>query len=466
MTVYFDPTNLPLVKQHTYSQIGSAKNSKRIWLEGGRLSDCGFTKGVAIAVHYNPDNFQLTFVRDPKATKVVSGRVSRTTGRATPIIDLRDKGFPAVGTRIRVTFMDGVIVVSLHHEDRKRLDREKRLLAIASGKRVMKEGSLCTGIGVSTLAAHETLHAGGINTQVDWVIDIEGKYLNIASLNNPAITKNTQLIVGALEEVEPELLSQVDLLTVSLPCTGFSISGRSKLGLSIGEAHPSAATAVFGAIQIIKQTNPSIIVSENVTQARGSATYMLLIAELQRLGYTIKESILSGADAGTLENRERYFFVALSNGVSHLFDFANIEPKAKVFTTMGDIMAPSCETADMWKTYDYLDTKAARDLKAGKGFKRQFATPETETIGVCGRGYAKARSTECFWKRSDGLQRLLTTTEHAKVKLIPEKLVEGVSVRVAHEGLGQSILFPHVVLLIERVVEGLRNLARSVLTFA
>ena len=36
----------------------------------------------------------------------------------------------------------------------------------------------------------------------------------------------------------------------------------------------------------------------------------------------------------------------------------------------------------------------------------------------------KARLTEAFWKRSDGLQRLMTTAEHAAAKLILFKLVD------------------------------------------
>lgn len=40
------------------------------------------------------------------------------------------------------------------------------------------------------------------------------------------------------------------------------------------------------------------------------------------------------------------------------------------------------------------------------------------------------------------LSRLLTPAEHARVKGIPLEVIEGVSETVAHEGLGQSVIFP------------------------
>lgn len=68
------------------------------------------------------------------------------------------------------------------------------------------------------------------------------------------------------------------------------------------------------------------------------------------------------------------------------------------------------------------------------------------------------RSTEPFWKREDGLERLLTVAEHARVKLIPESLVSGLSDTIAHQGLGQSVLLPHVTGLVDCIAEGINKL--------
>lgn len=193
-------------------------------------------------------------------------------------------------------------------------------------------------------------------------------------------------------------------------------------------------------------------------QAQDSATYHLIVSELQRIGYRVMEIVLDGSDAGTLEDRARYYFVAVSEGVADSFTLDDLPKCEKVYQTMGDIMEEVPADDPSWKAYDYLEKKAVSDALAGKGFKRQFIDQKSTSVGTTGKGYFKARSTEAFWKRSDGLQRLMTVAEHAAVKLIPFKLVEGLAPSTAHEGLGQSVLLPHVTSLMDRVCLGIRSL--------
>lgn len=52
--------------------------------------------------------------------------------------------------------------------------------------------------------------------------------------------------------------------------------------------------------------NPSVVVSENVVQARDSASYMLVRAYLKEQGYVITEDVLDARQAGTIEDRDRW----------------------------------------------------------------------------------------------------------------------------------------------------------------
>lgn len=85
-------------------------------------------------------------------------------------------------------------------------------------------------------------------------------------------------------------------------------------------------------------------------------------------------------------------------------------------------------------------------LAAGKGFKRQLVTPDSTSVGTVGRGYFKGRSTEPFLQHPDPskseLSRLFTATEHARLKGIPPSMVDGLSETIAHEVLGQSVVYP------------------------
>lgn len=433
--------------QTTYTNLKEHKGGKRLWLEGLRLSDAGFDKGCTYTVSFDVDNncIDLVLADGDSGTHVVAGRKRRGNDTATPIIDLCNKNVVKTfnkGLRVRAEFFDGNIRITLHHEEKSRIAREERTMQhVAEGR--ITEGGMCTGIGVATHAVHAGLSSNGLKATVEWVIDIEGRYLQVACDNNDAITASTRLFEGSLEEIEPELLGFVDVAQISLPCTGHSKSGKSKNKIKNAEDHDTAATSLFGFINIINAVNPTIIVSENVVEAKDSTTYTLIRKELERRGYVIHERIMGRKEAGSLEDRNRYWFVAVSMGLDN-FDLNNLPQFKQTHNNLGDIMENVSDDDKMWSQNSYLKDKAIRDAKEGKGFaKRQLVTAETESVGTIGRHYNKRRSTEPFFVRDGGWERLFTTKEHAAVKGIPYSLVEGQLATVAHEGLGQSVLYNH-----------------------
>lgn len=73
-------------------------------------------------------------------------------------------------------------------------------------------------------------------------------------------------------------------------------------------------------------------------------------------------------------------------------------------------------------------------------------TGEETVCGTIGRHYNKRRSTEPFLQRHGTCgtpkarwQRLFSPREHARVKSVPESLIDGVNKTRAHEILGQSV---------------------------
>ncbi len=445
------------MKQVSYTKVKDHKGSKRLWIEGVRLKDCGFEAGVYYDREFDSGVIKLTLNKG--GAYKVSGR--KKSNKIVPIIDICKKDLEFdVGTRVEVKFYCGAIIISAHHEDLSQERREKRLKDnIKSG--TILEGSACTGIGVSALAIHESLEDAGFKASLSWVIEREGKYIQVASDNNPAVDPSTVLFEASLEEIKPELLTEVDLLSFSLPCTGHSKSGKTKNAISVAEAHPTDATAIFGIREVIRKSNPAVISSENVKEAKNSASYLLLKAELQRLGYVIFEYILNGKEAGTLEHRERYLFTAVSKGLSNLVDFLRIRPQKRQYENLGEVLETIPDTDPRWSDNEYLKTKESADIAAGKGFRRQLVNEKSVKVGCIGRHYNKRRSTEPFVVREDGKERLLTPLEHAKVKGIPEMLVDGVAVTTGHEGLGQSVLYPHVKSIMQPIVEMLHTLRVS-----
>lgn len=444
-----------------YLKVGEQRGAKRLWLEGKRLAQAGFAPDSTFRIVFDVDQREIRLQLDPQGDRKVSGR--RRAGRedTTPIIDVASGDLTTVlgdAARVRAVILRGEIRFRLHPVDEARMEREARTIAnVRAG--VLEEGTLCAGGGVSTLATVEGVAEAGLKSLVHWVVDRERRYLEVADENNPAVSEQTLLFEAALEELEPVLLRKVDLLGVSLPCTGHSPAGKAKRKLEKAEDHPTDALAVVGLLRILDAVQPSVVVSENVPQAATSATYALVRAYLQQSGYKLFERVLDGPDAGALENRKRWWLVAVSEGLADGFTLDRLPVQPRPYAKLGDAMEDVPADDRRWLRVEYLDRKAARDAAAGKGFARQWVGPESTEIGTIGRGYAKRRSTEGSIRREDGSERLLTPVEHARVKGVPEGLVAGVSDTLAHEVLGQSILAGHARALSSTIATHLRTRA-------
>ena len=426
------------LQQITYTKIGTNRITPRLWIEGVKLAAAGFNRGDRYSIRH--DRGTLTIHRSPTGNRKVSGRTRH--GKDVPVIDLEMQSLLQSfdpESRVRVTFSADTITVTLHHEDRAIAEREKAFRTALSEK-ALTEASLFTGAGISTLAIHQAITDAGYKAKVRWVVDTELKYLQVGYSNNYAITDETCAIIGRAEEIEPAYYTPVNILSFSMPCAGFSTAGKSKHKLS-AETHDSA-TSLFGVVNAIRSANPAVLISENVTEAQTAPAYVLLKAELTRLGYCIFERILDSNDTGSVENRRRYWFIAISKGLAQGFQFLTATyGRHTDRRTIADILETDIPEA-LWSDNTYLKEKAVRDRRDGKGFaNRQLLTGEEERCGTIGRHYNKRRSTEPFITREDGSERLFTPVEHARVKSIPEAIIQDVNATNAHEILGQSIDF-------------------------
>lgn len=507
-------------RQVAYTRVGENRGRRRVWMEGKRLERCGFVPGAAYRLEVAPERGYLKLTLDPGGDRIVSSR--RRGERELPIVDLCFSEFSPPGTKLRAVMIDGVVEVTLHHEELALADRRERLAAgLRRGE--LKEGSLCTGAGVSALASHEGFREAGLPTTLQWVADIDGRYLDIAAAKNPAITDETVIFNAALEEIETALatpggdyaLDPVDVLTFSLPCDGHSRAGRSKRGLGRAESHPASATSVFGLIRILDAANPSALISENVIEARDSATYELITRELERRNYHVQDIVLDGSESGSLEHRRRWFFIALSKDIAEGFDIERVIPSESVREAIAQrldgVLEGISREDERWRHYDHLYGKQARDAAAGKGFRPQVYSGGEARVSTLRKFYQKAGSTDPRvselsvmtdaevtemanrvstedpgaerlaerlreWVaagrsaeasealrevitdpalRAHARERIFTAREHARIKGIPEALIEGVGEGAAHELLGQSVLFEPVRALSRIVAEHL-----------
>ena len=428
--------------------IGENKGAPRVWLEGRFPELAGFEPGARFRLEVVRDRDCVALRLDAEGERRVS---SKTRGERTiPVIDLNSKDALGIfeGLASVRAIADGNVIYLLPLASEVRVkERLARLRAKMANNEPLAIGSLSHGGGVLSLAVHEGMQAGGVETRLAFANDIRDDLLEHASAVNQAWTATTKALAMPMQELAFDQwtlgqLGTVELVEAGIPCEASSTAGRAKNGNVCAEAHEQVGHLVAAFLAVVARVNPVAVIVENVVPYQQTASAFILRHQLRDLGYTVQECVFEGAEWGTLEHRDRMCMVATTRGMD--FDLASVRPGLRPVQTLGAILDPVPDDSPAYKEVAYLKQKQERDAAAGKGFTVPYLTPDATHIQTLRKGYFKGGSCDLrlLHPTNPNLSRLLTTTEHAKAKCIPPELVKGLSQTAGHELLGQSILFP------------------------
>lgn len=442
------------------AKLGEHRGKVRIYLEGSKLSREGFNPGTRYSRTIDSKQGKIVLRVVENGEYVVSKKQSGEIQK--PVIDMACeelKDLVGASGRVRILVANSCLIMLRHFNDDRVIERTNLLLKELDHG-CLSTASLFHGGGVASKAMHQGLLQAGIDSRVMLAIEVEGAYLESSLSNNPELWCSGSLVMNCgVESVRYHKsgIPAVSLLEAGIPCTG-GAPGKAKLGLSHAEDHPTAGAAFHYTLQAVDATNPSIILFENVATYADTASCSVIRAVLGNLGYSMQEVVLNGTDFGALENRKRWFMLALSAGLE---EFINVNDVVKFHQAstlkIGDIL--DSEVSDsVWSEYSYLRDKEQRDIAAGKGFRMQILTKDSDTCPVIVRNYAKVQSTGALLSKEDGsnLLRLLSPTEHAKIKTVPFSVVNGLSATIAHQILGQGVIFNVVRSLGTLIGEGIQ----------
>ena len=212
-----------------YQDTKVLREVRRVWLEGQELIDANFPKGAFYMTVFDLETHVMKIKRLPDTeenrlkaksrkggVKVVSGR--QMSGWVKPIIDVCNAEVTQLlgdVMRFRAIIRMNEIKISIHHEDAKRLIREKSVKDnLQEG--FVTEASSFSGFGISTDAISEGIGLAGIESRVEYLMDREQKYLHVARTNNKDKFAKAKFITGSIEEIEPSLVSPVNIYSFSM----------------------------------------------------------------------------------------------------------------------------------------------------------------------------------------------------------------------------------------------------------
>ncbi|HJV75097.1 MAG TPA: DNA cytosine methyltransferase [Noviherbaspirillum sp.] len=435
-----------MMEGYYIKKIGQHRGAPRVWLEGTQVERAGLAVGQKFDIVVQGQ--MVVLQANPDGSRVVSGKVMGE--RNNPIIDVNSKALLALFdgmAAIRVVAKKGEIYLLPLASELKKRERFQRLREKLEKGDPLAIGSVSHGGGVLSHAVHTGLAEAGIESKLAFANEIRGELLEHAAIHNDAWSDSTQVLASPMQEIAFDdrgvaSIPKVEILEMGLPCSGASKAGKSKRGLDHPEAHPEVGHLVVSALIIASKTNPAIVLLENVPEYSQSASAHILRNQLRDMGYVTHERILNGKEWGSLENRNRWCMVAVTQGIE--FDFDQLRPPSEYQKLVADVIDHSISPDDpRWRTFEYLKEKEVRDAEKGSSFSMQIVALTDDSVPTLRKGYAKGGSTDALLRHPEDpeLLRQFTPQEHARIKGVPETLIAGLSNTIAHGLLGQGIVY-------------------------
>lgn len=427
-------------------QLGEHRGSPRLYLDTTALVAAGFLPGVCIDLFPGAaDQPRLTIRVCAQGKRKVSRK--QRGNREVPVIDINSQQdlqpFVAAGL-VRIVIDAGSVHILVPASVRQALARSARLAARLAMGQPLRTAGIAFGAGVASGALHAGLAAGGVASELVLANEICEEYLDIGRQSNPVVTSATTTAAMPMQELAQDewllrRVQQVEILEAGIPCSGASRAGAAKRGLTRMEDHPHVGHLIGAALQVIAALQPAILVVENVETYRNTASASILRAWLRDAGYAVAETVLNARDFGSLEARVRWFLVAYPPELP--LDLTEIAPVDTARHCLGDLLEPMDPEDKRYRRVDYLKEKQERDADNGKHFSMQLLTPASTLVPVLRKGYHKGGSTDprLLHPIDPEKSRLLTATEHARIKGISPDLVDGVPETTAHQVCGQSV---------------------------
>ena len=444
---------MALREDYEVRSIGKNRGKPRIYLDTHQIVRAGFSPGTRYDVIIDGDRVELRANKDGsaalRAVKTLTVSSKKKREKEVPVIDINSaellKVFDGMDA-VRMIVRQGVIYFLPLASEQHMRDRLQRLRGRAERAEKFVVASIAHGGGILSRAIHEGLERAGVESSLVFANEIRADLIEQAAEKNDVWNEDTRSVIGPMQEIVQdewlmERLPKVDVLELGLPCSGATRAGIAKRSLKKMEDHEEVGHLVFAALVMLNRMQPALVVFENVPLYSDTSSASILRKQLRDMGYSTHEAILSGKDFGSLENRVRWCMVATTRGLS--FSFDQLAPTLTVVRTLGEVLDDIPDDDPRWSNMEGLKAKQVRDREKGSNFKMQVFNKDSTFIGTLTKGLSKNRSTDpkIANEKDPSLLRVLTANEHARIKGVPESLIEGLSHTIAHEMLGQSIVY-------------------------
>lgn len=208
-------------------------------------------------------------------------------------------------------------------------------------------------------------------------VEVEPKYADVWQQSHP----HAILYQADVRRIHPTELPPHDVLAASIPCTSHSTLGRAKKSLAGKPELGDTGDLYLWVAQLVAHHLPLACIFENVPAFRNSLACLSLIQHLQRIGYSVTESVVNPwMEWNEPQDRKRWIMIAtLKSG------FAIQSPGIPFIGTIGEFLdepaeSDRAEVARITGSIEALRRHGKRHKALGHGFG--FTTINRQSVRV------------------------------------------------------------------------------------
>lgn len=406
-----------LQRFYRYAVKHRENGSARIYfLNSSALTEAGMVANSRISITSEPG--RITVKLDPNGANKIAD-----AGRG-ELLELKNKATGAAMkgfNTVTVTLRKGMVIFTAHRDEVRRVTRNRRIVDRLRQGKAITSACLYSGLGMLSYHIKQGLERVGIRSAIDFANDSDELALTLNVEANPMwddATDNAMAIADLIQSIDPAMLNEVDMVTISYPCVAFSSLAKVE---NRDLAHAACGTLFVDTVAVLKALNPAVMIFENVPGFATSQTLALMQRSLP--GYTFKTQRFDGHDFGEMESRKRVCVVATSEGLTPLDPSAVTNQFAdEPSRTLTDIVSPGPTSAFNWEEMAHVK---ARDAMPHLGYRNCAYRGDEDKIVTLPASYActKAGSPMLLHPDNPDLQRKFLPEEHARLRDFPSRMM-------------------------------------------
>ena len=239
-----------------------------------------------------------------------------------------------------------------------------------------------------------------------------------------------------IREVKTEEIPEFDILTGGFPCQSFSIVAQNPKRLGVKDER---GKLFFEMCRILRERQPKCFIAENVKgilTANKRSAFPLILKEFEESGYDVQYQILSSADYGVPQKRERVIIVGFRKDLNITFSFpeAEIEDETK-YTPLKTVIEKRVD-----EKYFFSERAVAGMMKKRESMNKGRAQDINKPCNTVGAHLAKVslNSTDPVLMEGERYRRF-TPREVARIQSFPDDFELVGSEAAQYRALGNAI---------------------------